>query len=56
LASYWGDLLGKNEMRAYQASHRGGCILLKKETPGRVKLIGKSVIVLKGSINVPDEN
>jgi len=53
LASYWGDLLGKSVMRAYQASHRGGTILLKAETQGRVKLIGEAAIVLIGTVYLP---
>lgn len=53
LASYWGDLLKKSEMRAYQASQRGGEIILNTEVNGRVKLIGEAVIVLKGTIYVP---
>lgn len=54
LSSYWGDLLKKNKLRAYQASNRGGEILLEIEKQGRVKLIGESVIILKGIIHVPD--
>jgi PhzF family phenazine biosynthesis protein len=54
LSAYWSNLLKKNEMMAYQASHRGGEILLRIEEPGRVKLIGESVIVLKGTINISD--
>ncbi|MHC1720166.1 MAG: PhzF family phenazine biosynthesis protein [Clostridiaceae bacterium] len=50
LAAYWGDILKKKELRAYQASRRGGEILLKTEMQGRVKLIGESAIVLKGTI------
>lgn len=55
LSAYWSDLLKKNEMRAYQASHRGGEILLRIERQGRVKLIGEAVIVLKGTISISDE-
>jgi len=50
LASYWGNILKKKELRAYQASRRGGEILLKAEAKGRVKLIGESAIVFKGTI------
>jgi len=42
--------LKKKELRAYQASRRGGEILLKAEAKGRVKLIGESAIVFKGTI------
>lgn len=55
LSAYWSNLLKKNEMTAYQASHRGGEILLRIERQGRVKLIGESVIVLKGTIYMSDE-
>ena len=54
LSSYWGSLLKKNKMIAYQASQRSGEILLTIEKQGRVKLIGESVIVLKGVIYLPD--
>ena len=56
LSSYWGDLLKKNKMRAYQASHRGGEIMLMIEKHSRVKLIGESIIVLKGIIYIPDNH
>ena len=55
LASYWANLLGKSELRAFRASSRGGEILLKIDNTGRVKLIGESVIVLKGDLYLPDE-
>lgn len=54
LASYWGNLLNKNQMRAYQASERGGEILLKIKDENRIELIGEAVIVLKGEIYIPE--
>lgn len=56
LASYWGDILNKTEMKAYQASQRGGEILLKIESKDRVGLTGDAVIVSKGEIFIPDNN
>ena len=56
LASYWGDILNKTEMKAYQASQRGGEILLKVENQDRVGLTGDAVIVSKGEIFIPDNN
>lgn len=50
LAAYWGSLLKRNELRAYQASYRGGEILLRIREQDRVELVGEAVIVLKGSI------
>lgn len=50
LAKYWRDILNKNEMIAYQASHRGGKLSLKIKNENRLELIGESVIVLKGEI------
>lgn len=51
LASYWGQILKKKEMRAYQASQRGGEIVLKILEHGRVQLIGDAVITLKGEMS-----
>lgn len=56
LVSYWGDILNKTEMKAYQASQRGGEILLKIENKDRVGLTGDAVIVSKGEIFIPDNN
>lgn len=53
LAPYWSGILNKNEMNAYQASPRGGDILLKIKDENRIELIGNSIIVLKGEIIVP---
>ncbi|ASW43945.1 phenazine biosynthesis protein PhzF [Clostridium isatidis] len=52
LASYWSSILNKREMIAYQASNRGGEILIELLEKDRVKLSGDSVIVLKGEINL----
>lgn len=51
LAKYWGDKLGRKEFRAYQASERGGEIVIKLLQNGRMEMIGEGVIVLKGEIS-----
>lgn len=54
LARYWGHILNKNEMTAYQASHRGGKLSLKIKDRNRLELVGKSVIALKGEMYLGD--
>lgn len=49
LAPYWASVLGKNEMRAYQASARGGEVSLRLVND-RVFLGGEAVTVLRGSL------
>lgn len=50
LGRYWGNKLGRKEFRAYQASERGGEIVIKLLQNGRMEMIGEGVIVLKGEI------
>jgi len=50
LAPYWSKILGKREMLAYQASQRGGRIIVRLHSDSRVDLIGNAVIVLKGEL------
>lgn len=50
LAAYWANRLGKSELRAYQASPRGGEILLRVRGARRVELVGKAAIVLRGQL------
>lgn len=52
LAPYWGKLLNKNEMKAYQASDRGGEIILRILAGDRVQLIGQTIVVLKGELYI----
>ncbi|MCT8978785.1 PhzF family phenazine biosynthesis protein [Clostridium sp. CX1] len=52
LALYWGKLLNKDEMKAYQASDRGGEITLRILTGNRVELIGQAIVVLKGELYI----
>jgi PhzF family phenazine biosynthesis protein len=49
LGPYWAPKLGKNEMKSYQASARGGevKVIVKGD---RVDLIGGAVVVIKGEI------
>ncbi|MEM7483135.1 MAG: PhzF family phenazine biosynthesis protein [Acidobacteriota bacterium] len=49
LAPYWSERLGKNRLRAYQASERGGEIALRVEGE-RVFLEGQAVTVLVGEL------
>ncbi len=50
LASYWSEILKKDELKAYQASKRGGEMLLKLKDNMRLEIIGDFVITLKGEI------
>ncbi|MFZ5354232.1 MAG: PhzF family phenazine biosynthesis protein [Bacillota bacterium] len=52
LASYWSERLGKNLLKAYQASPRGGYIDIAIGVNDRVALSGEAVIVLRGSISI----
>lgn len=54
LANYWGHILAKKEMKAYQASSRGGELILRLIDDERLDLIGQAIIVLKGEINIPE--
>jgi PhzF family phenazine biosynthesis protein len=49
LAPYWAARLGKEEMVAYQASSRGGTVLVRIEG-SRVHLGGQAITVLRGEI------
>lgn len=53
LVNYWGSILGKDRMKAYQASYRPGELILsiKKD---RVELVGDAIISLKGEIYTND--
>lgn len=49
LAPYWAKVLGKTIMTAFQASSRGGVVIVKVEE-GRVRLGGRAVTVLRGEL------
>ena len=51
LAPYWARLTGKSEMRAYQASPRGGEMLVRVRGE-RVDLVGEAVIVGAGALRL----
>jgi PhzF family phenazine biosynthesis protein len=49
LTPFWASRLGKKEMRAYQASRRGGVLQVRLEGD-RVFLLGQAVTVLRGEL------
>ena len=51
LGPYWGQRLGKSELRAFQASARGGSLRVTLAGE-RVKLLGQAVTVLEGRLLV----
>lgn len=51
LAPFWAERLGKREFVAYQASARGGTLLVRLDGD-RVKLGGRAVTVLRGELTV----
>lgn len=52
LTPFWAERLGKKVMRAHQASRRGGDLTVELVEGGRVHLVGKTVIVLEGTMYV----
>jgi len=54
LGPYWMDKLGKDALKAYQASARGGTVGVKI-TKDRVLLTGFAVTVLSGTIVIPTD-
>jgi len=52
LAPFWAERLGKDEMRAYQASARGGEMTVRLAGENRVDLIGKAVTVVRGELSL----
>ena len=51
LAPYWEGVLGKNELRAFQISARGGEVRCRV-AGDRVKLAGQAVVFLEGTIEI----
>jgi PhzF family phenazine biosynthesis protein len=49
LTPYWSNILGKKRMNAYQASKRGGSMIVE-DHGDRVHIIGKSVLVMEGKL------
>ena len=49
LTPYWAARLGKSELRAWQASARGGALRVRL-AGDRVKLAGHAVTVMRGDL------
>lgn len=56
LASYWSNILGKTELRAYQASNRGGEMTLRVKDNNRVEIIGEARIIYSGELSIDFDN
>lgn len=54
LAPYWSHLTGKNEMRAYQASRRGGEMIVRL-AGDRVDLVGDAIVLTAGALRIDDD-
>ena len=52
LGPYWAELLDKRELRAFQASARGGEMTVRVNDGGRVDLIGQAVVLMRGEMQV----
>jgi predicted PhzF superfamily epimerase YddE/YHI9 len=51
LTPYWADRLGKTELRAFQASRRGGEVVCRL-LGDRVELKGSCVFYLEGEVEI----
>jgi len=54
LGPFWGERLGKRELRAFQASSRGGRLTVRIEKGDRIALGGSAVTVFRGDLEVPE--
>ncbi len=52
LARYWGEILGKSEMKAFQSSKRGGFMELKILNDAELEVTSNAKIIFEGTINV----
>lgn len=52
LGPFWSRRLGKKELLCHQCSPRGGEVIVKTRSDGRVDLIGQAVTVISGHINL----
>lgn len=52
LASYWSGILGIKELKAYQASERGGEMVLRIGDKNRLELIGDAKIIFSGELYI----
>lgn len=53
LTPYWAGITGKSELRAHQASARGGDLTVRLQGE-RVHLVGEAVVLTSGELRVPD--
>jgi PhzF family phenazine biosynthesis protein len=53
LAPYWARIRGRSPMEAYQASPRGGELLVSLAGSDRVRIAGHARIVLRGYLDLP---
>jgi predicted PhzF superfamily epimerase YddE/YHI9 len=51
LIPYWAEVLGKNDLHAFQVSKRGG-ELFCNQAGERVTISGKAVLYLQGTITI----
>lgn len=51
LAGFWEEKTGKNELKAYQASERGGEVMVKSFSD-RVEISGQCVVLMEGELNI----
>ena len=56
LASYWSNILDIKELKAYQASYRGGEMVLRIKENNRLEIIGDAKIIFKGELNIDYDN
>ncbi len=54
LAKYWSKILGKTEMKAWQASKRGGYLQLKIMNESTLQVTSRAVIVFSAVLNLGD--
>jgi PhzF family phenazine biosynthesis protein len=54
LGPFWAQRLSRNELRAFQASARGGRLGVRVGDDGRVYLTGTAVTIVRGDLAVPE--
>ncbi|HYK93291.1 MAG TPA: PhzF family phenazine biosynthesis protein [Thermoplasmata archaeon] len=54
LGPYWARILGRSEFTAFQDSRRGGELELRIAPEGRIRMTGRSRLVLRGYLDVPE--
>ena len=48
LAAYWSRIMGIKELKAYQASERGGELLLRIKENNRLEIVGEAKVIFRG--------